>query len=238
MIVFLGDIHGNFFGLKKMIIRKGISDCTLIQVGDFGIGFRKLEEDKSDLEDLNSFFSKKGINFLAIRGNHDDPKFFEGDYKYSNLELLPDYTQRQIEDYNLLFIGGATSVDRRKRIISDRTVSLLGINSKTYWANEILKWNDSIDAIEGVDILVTHTAPTWCDPIQISHFVNSYAQVDDNLVEDLKNERELMNNIFNKLLEKNYITKHFYGHFHNSSVTSTESCYHRLLNIDEFFELR
>ena len=39
MLIFLGDIHGNFNNLKWQIETNKIIDATIIQVGDFGIGF-------------------------------------------------------------------------------------------------------------------------------------------------------------------------------------------------------
>ena len=35
MVLLLGDIHGNFNFLKHQIHSKQITDCTIIQVGDF-----------------------------------------------------------------------------------------------------------------------------------------------------------------------------------------------------------
>ena len=116
MILVLGDIHGNFNYLKNQIIQKRISDCTIIQVGDFGIGFTHRDNDIATLESLNDFLIGHSITMLSIRGNHDDPSFFDGSVNYSNLKLIKDYTSLEIEGNGYLFIGGAISVDRTERI--------------------------------------------------------------------------------------------------------------------------
>jgi hypothetical protein len=40
-VMYLGDLHGNF-NLIGSIDRFGIKDTHIIQVGDFGLGFRAL----------------------------------------------------------------------------------------------------------------------------------------------------------------------------------------------------
>ena len=116
MILLIGDIHGNFNYLKHQITQKNITDCTIIQVGDFGIGFTNRDNDIETLKNLNDFLMGQNITMLAIRGNHDNPDFFKGDIEFTNLKLLPDYTTLNLEGNNFLFIGGAISVDRTARI--------------------------------------------------------------------------------------------------------------------------
>lgn len=241
MVILLGDIHGNFENLKFEIKSKKIDDCTLIQVGDFGIGFNSKENCKSQLEELNEFLSERNIKMLAIRGNHDDPDYFNGDYKYSNLQLLEDYTVLDLEEGRFLFIGGAVSIDRLFRKDTDRGYLFAGSTRRSYWEDEIVKWNDKISEFEGIDYIVTHTAPSFCYPdsrLGFARIVEEFADRDKFLKTDLAVERNLMDRIFKEVNIKNKIKKHFYGHFHSSAVTNIEDCEHRLLNIFEFWELR
>jgi DNA repair exonuclease SbcCD nuclease subunit len=241
MVILLGDIHGNFEKLKFEITNKRIDDCTLIQVGDFGIGFFNKEKCVTQLEELNTFLSIKNIRMLVIRGNHDDPSYFNGDYKYSNLELLEDYSVLDLEEGRFLFIGGAVSIDRLFRKDSDRGYSVIGSLRRSYWEDEVVKWNDKISQVEGIDYIITHTAPSFCFPdnkLGFAPIVQEFADRDKFLKTDLAVERNLMDRIFKEVNIKNKIKKHFYGHFHSSAVTNIEDCEHRLLNIFEFWELR
>ena len=49
-IMYLGDIHGNFNLLHQYLNMYDIKNTYIIQVGDFGVGFRTLEKEKKMLE--------------------------------------------------------------------------------------------------------------------------------------------------------------------------------------------
>lgn len=242
MILLLGDIHGNFEYLKHKINTYKITDCSIIQVGDFGIGFTSFENDKNILANLNDFLSNKNITLYAIRGNHDNPDFFRGDFIFSNLELVPDYTVLQLDGRNILCIGGAISIDRKPRIVEDMSAARYGSARRKYWHDEkIVYKEDFIKTVRNVDTLVTHTAMDFCLPnnkFGFGSLVEEFAYDDKNLKTELTEERELMTKIWDELCENNKITNHFYGHFHRSHVERIVDCEHRLLNIDELFEFR
>jgi DNA repair exonuclease SbcCD nuclease subunit len=242
MIIMLGDIHGNFNYIKHQIHTKNMSDCTIIQVGDFGIGFSHKETSEKDLIDLNDFFQTKNIQFLAIRGNHDDPSFFDGSYSFSNLRLLSDYTVLNLEGNNFLFIGGAISVDRTSRITSNNSNIKYGSKKREYWDNEKIEYRPEIvKNIKGIDVVVTHTAPDWCEPsnkLGFGSLVLGFAKVDKDLIKDLSLERNQMSNIFIDLYQNNTIKSHYYGHFHKSHVDYYGNTKHTLLDINEFLEHR
>lgn len=237
MILLLGDIHGNFEFFKNKIQKFDITDCSIIQVGDFGMGFREKPYDEAILENLNSFLSQRNITMSAIRGNHDDPAFFDGSYKFSNLALLEDYTVLDIEGTNFLCIGGAVSVDRMTRIHKG-----LVYGSKGYWENEGIVFDENkVSSMRNIDVLITHTAPSFCDPNNengFGDFVYNLALNDSTLIKDLIEERTLMTKIWDMLCVNNQIHQHFYGHFHRSNVEQVGDCVHRLLDIDELFEFR
>jgi len=92
-ITFVGDIHGNFNAYKQIID----GHDNVIQLGDYGMGFVP-----NEVTDINKRF---------IRGNHDDPRACEKEPNY-----IHDGT---IEHYNgetMMFIGGADSVDKHRRV--------------------------------------------------------------------------------------------------------------------------
>jgi len=241
-IIYLGDIHGNFTQLRAYINRLNISDTTIIQVGDFGIGFTTKKNDEEILFELNKFLESKTIIMLAIRGNHDDPFYFNGDHMYSNLKLLPDYTVMDIEDEKHLFVGGAISIDRKYRIENDKVYDRMGVAKNSYWKDEVFVLNKKkLNKIKGIDVLITHTTPDWCFPVNYGSFpeiVRSFANDDPSLIFDLTMEREELGKFFSILSENNNIKHHFYGHFHNSHTVENEGCTHHLLGIFEFKQLK
>ena len=125
-------------------------------------------------------------------------------------------------EYNgkkIQFIGGAVSIDRaaRKEGIS-------------YWEDEAVKFDR--EKCQEVDILVTHTAPTWCFPQQFNEMVYGWAREDAYLLEDLTEERAIMDEICKLCKPK----LHLYGHFHSSWTERVNGCMHKLLDINEIWE--
>lgn len=89
MIRFIGDVHGD----PKAYLR-AIGDAERsIQVGDFGLGFTRMPV--------------AGPGHRFIRGNHDCP---------SLCRERPDWIADGTIEDGMMFIGGATSIDREYRI--------------------------------------------------------------------------------------------------------------------------
>lgn len=241
MIIFLGDIHGNFNYIISEINRKKITDCTIIQVGDFGIGFTTPENDMRILEGINKILSDKNIIMYAIRGNHDNPAFFKGNHMLSNLKLLPDYTVLDLEGHKILFVGGAVSIDRVPRLNEMQKQARYGSKKEQYWFDENFVFiEDKVKDLTDIDIVVTHTAPNWCVPDNkkgFGAFVEGYAYYDSKLLEDLRFEREEMTKMFMILNKNNWIKHHFYGHFHRHDITINGYTTHMLLDVNEFWML-
>jgi hypothetical protein len=222
-LLFLGDHHGNWNELFYLINKNNIENCNIISVGDLGIGFKyKKEFEYSLSEKLSNSFKEKNINFYGIRGNHDNRVYFAGEnrLKFDNFELIEDYTLMQYDDKTIQFIGGAVSIDR--------TARKEGIS---YWTDEIV--NFERDKCKQVDILVTHTAPSWCFPQHFNEMVYGWAREDADLLEELTDERAVMDEILKLCAPK----LHLYGHFHDSWTEEVNGCTHRLLNINEIYEL-
>jgi UDP-2,3-diacylglucosamine pyrophosphatase LpxH len=222
----LGDIHGNFNEISYFA-QKNIEKepTTLIQVGDFGAGFHS--DFLDDMEQLNTTLNEFNVTLYAIRGNHDDPKFFDGTYNWSNIKLLPDYTVMVIEGKRILFIGGATSIDRLQRT-----------PGKTWWDGEVFNLDvDKLSQFEGIDVVVTHTAPKFAFPIGFNSLVMSFAAYDSTLIENLTNERNAVGIVHETLKEKNKIKKWFYGHFHTTETTRYEDTDFHVLGINYIYQL-
>jgi len=225
-ICILGDVHGEWNALIRKIEFLDIKNSELICVGDLGIGFRDVETDKKTLMLLNEFFEERNIFFRSIRGNHDDPSFFDGSVSLSNLKLQRDYSIENISGQRFGFVGGAISVDRQDRIDHDQ---YRHDGNVTFWKNE--KINICPEKILDVDVLITHTAPTWNGPID-KIGLSKFLAKDPSLWDELMQER----NDISLLIEKYKAQYHYCGHFHLHSISKNENCISRILDILEIVE--
>ena len=221
-LIFLGDNHGNWNELMYYIRKSDVKNANIVSVGDLGIGFRiKDEYERGLCSNLSKEFSERNLFFYGIRGNHDNPRFFQGNDRilFSNFQLIEDYAVSEYKGVTIQFVGGAISIDRtgRKEDVS-------------YWTDESVVYKPNL--CKKVDVLVTHTAPPQCFPQTFNEIVYSWAREDAYLIEDLIDERAVMGEIF-KLCSPKY---HFYGHFHSSWQENVNGCLHRLLNINELYE--
>lgn len=243
-VIFLGDIHGNYNNIVEYILRRNISDVIIYQVGDFGIGFNKQENEINRLNDLNKFLLERNIHLFAIRGNHDDPDYFNGmiETNFTNVKLLPDYSVITVNGKNILGIGGGISIDRSYRKQVDRQQIKYGSTRRSYWRDEVVVYDENkLVDLPKIDILVTHTTVDFCQPINDGVYwppiVKQFMIDDPNLGRDLMLERGVMTNIYNKIKEKNEITHHFYGHFHDHYERDVDGTRHICLDCNEFYPL-
>jgi predicted phosphodiesterase len=224
MPFYIGDTHGNFHNILNKMNRYLLSDCYIVHVGDFGA----YNFNMSKIKAFDTLLKLNNIKMFVVRGNHDDPSFFDGQ-TIGNITFVADYTVLELDGDRILCIGGAVSVDRVARIKK-------GLD---YHTDEKLIFNrKALEGIMGVNVLVTHTAPDFCSPLpnyDYSDFIQSYAENDAKLIEDLMEERANLTKIFEVLKANNKIEQHYYGHFHKSYTEEIDGCIHRLLNVDEIY---
>lgn len=222
-LIFLGDHHGDWSEIFYLIDKHEIKNSYIFSVGDLGIGFQYKEEFEHKLSNhLDQQFRERNINFFGIRGNHDNPVFFgEKRIILNNFELIEDYSIFEYKNKTIQCIGGAISIDRTGR--KDGT---------SYWKGESVQYKPEL--LEKVDILITHTCPSFCYPQKFNEIVYGWAREDAYLLEDLTDERAVMSKIFKQCSPK----YHYYGHFHSSRIEEINNCDHRLLNINEFYEFK
>ena len=219
-VYILGDVHGKWEELFSRINAAELSGCYLICVGDLGVGFKDSHsKEMRCLEIANEFFAKRDIQFLSIRGNHDNPVFFNDEIQeFSHLRLIRDYHVEFINDQKFLFVGGATSIDRKLRKLNI-----------SYWEDEtfILK----PDFVVECDVLVTHSAPIWIGPVD-KQGILGWCDRDEYLWRDCMKERDDLTSLYKITRPK----KAFCGHFHQHFIANFDGCRARILDELEIIE--
>ena len=249
-LMFLGDIHGNFGLIGQYIDHYGLKDAHIIQVGDFGVGFNTIAKEKRMLEMFHTKLVKHNVIVWAIRGNHDFKPHFDNDpFGFTNIRLVKDYTVLNLEGKNILCMGGAVSVDRKWRQTTKQRNGIFENNDvptgiESWWPHEVFVYDEEkVKDLRDINIIVTHTAPTYCTPdntFGFGPFVDGVVRDtgDTELKTDLHVERKMLTDIFQIIKMNNDITNHYYGHFHRSDVLNMYGTKHRLLGVGELFEER
>jgi len=184
-LIFCGDIHDNYDAIPNFIRNMDLDTCAVFQAGDFGIGFEPEHTEIKRLENLNKRMKHSNSDLFSIRGNHDNPLYFDGTMILSNVRLLKDYDVVNINGWNVLGIGGATSVDRKDRKnywhIQEHKTKRKG----DYWADEVIMFDEEkLNTLRDIDIVVTHSAPNFCYPLTKGN-MQQWIDNDDNIETDV-----------------------------------------------------
>jgi DNA repair exonuclease SbcCD nuclease subunit len=228
-MIFIGDLHGNFKYLCQEIKKR--KDVIYIQVGDFGIGFSP-DTDDDNMLFINDILISTNSKLYAIRGNHDDPLYFDGSHDLSNLVFVKDYSVMNIEGNNILFIGGAISIDRKYREKRQEDTG-----RPCHWNDSIFNYNpELIKNLKDIDIVVTHSTPNIATPYGCSApIVLSWAEEDETLISELEKERSELTSIYQILKDGgNPISKWVYGHYHFEDYSVVDNTSFYLLDIGQF----
>ena len=222
-----GDIHGEFPKLVADLNNFEIKNSAIIVLGDCGFGFKNpgyyphIYQKK-----LKKRLDRQNNIILCIRGNHDDPRYFD-DPEFipdmPRIKTLPSNTVLKIKGYNILCIGGAISVDREERIKDN--LKIKPKHPKCYWPEEKINYINDIENIGcRVDIVLSHTAPMSFDPPLLRN-----SKMDEALWEDILESRNYLEKINSRVKP----SKWFFGHFHKSLSSSTGSTVWRCLDCHE-----
>lgn len=228
-IYFVGDIHGNLENIVwEICSRYRIENSDIIFCGDFGVGFGR-EKGMDDLyKKVEPRLEKSGNKLYALRGNHDDPDYFDGMHNYPRLIFLPDHVPFVLSGKVIYPVGGATSIDQYLRIPENLNNIRYGSERRCWWPGErITKKYTGLPP--KVDIVISHEAPMDFEPIVIREGGCS-GEIIDKIVEDRR--------YLSWLLRELKPTRWFHGHYHISSSGDYLSCMYRGLDIDEIFLLR
>jgi predicted phosphodiesterase len=228
-IVACGDLHGMLNELVfKLNNQYRLTYTACFCAGDIGLGFYKENYYHRLLQRLNSKLAKNHNTLFLIRGNHDDPAYWENNcFQLSNIILVPDYTMISIGQTKVLCIGGAISIDRTLRK-----------EGKDYWEAEVFQYHESL--LEGVspDVVITHSAPDICFPYTKEGAVD-WMKKDSQLQYDIDQERHNHTLVYEKLKQSGSTpTEWIYGHFHASHTDYFEETKFVLLNELEVYEIK
>lgn len=240
-----GDIHGDFNALvDKCSGQYAMTDTLIIVAGDCGFGFQKPDYYEGLYMRVSGKLSKSNNWIVFVRGNHDNPAYFDGkQVNYKRWKAVPDYSIVRACGHTILCVGGATSVDRSWRWYENYIDYGLGkLNPYVYWPDERPVYDEAkLDAINeecAIDVVVTHTAPSFCEK-RSRQDIQSWLIKDEDLLDNIKAERRVMDNIHAYLYAHSHPLDYwFYGHFHESWHSEIEGVKYNMLDCMELREIR
>lgn len=193
--------------LKKMkmsgSINGSFNDTIIIVCGNCGLGSKDISFYNSKFKNFNTVLHDNNCHVLFVRGNSDNPRIFNNEeINLSNLKTVPDYSIIKFKSFNCLCLGGSISLDREwKKAQQER------INRQLYWKDENFIYNEKEidDVFEQYEIacVVSSTCPSFAFPGTNSFNKSSWALKDKSLLEDILNERRLMDKVYEKIISKN-----------------------------------
>lgn len=260
-IYVLGDIHGDLQMLKLRISNDDMMQkCNIIIAGDIGLGFELLKTHISEYKRLNKFMIERDIHLYLLRGNHDDPSYFnEHLIDSSNIVTLEDYTVLKCENTHILCVGGGISIDRTHRIkryeqrliqmqhiyeglMSD--AEILAKVQKGYWEDEAPIYKEDVlneitESGININYVITHTSPNFAFK-KDKDGIDYWLTLDHKLSKDLDEERETLSKVFHKIMDDGHPLKEWvYGHFHkHNSEEILGIPFTALANADYMFDIK
>ena len=233
IVIVLGDVHRRWEEAARAIDRAGLYGRTIIQVGDFGLGFGDLDRERQQVAALGAALYRRRNRLLIVRGNHDNPALFRAPTELAGgaIRLTPDYSLETVEGRKVLLVGGAISVDRRLRRVG-----------RSYWPDEAFVLDltrlAALD-LSDLDAVITHTAPGVAPPPldRYNHFIAIAAAPapsryraalqrlytrDETLADDVGAERRALDALYRAIRTRTAIPHWIYGHFHHHATAVYE----------------
>lgn len=213
---YIGDIHGQLEEITHcIIVNIGIANANIFFLGDIGMGFHKEGYYTNILRKMETKLRKNNVNFIMLRGNHDDPSYFvNGKYNTEHIFFVDDYEIVKTETHTTLCIGGARSIDKFDRWKIDKKTKKIVPDG--YWYDEMVKPipNDFKTKINDfyIDVICTHCAP---NNVVFNHnFNEELIEKDEKLIEDINHDQNILFEVWEMVKPLNW----FYGHYHRNAT--------------------
>lgn len=217
MAIVIGDVHGRFAELYyKFAV---LEDNDILQkkdifiLGDVNVGFHPDFENETLWPTMNKYMTKLKSMLYIVRGNHDNPMWFDGKHNFKRVKFLQDYSVVKSKDIEgdpikILILGGGISVNR---------TSTRMVHGKNWWSNEQFYLDSELlMGMKGIDIIMSHTCPWFCPPTGLNNLILDWGKQDPLMPSECVRERERMDEAYKILIENNKIRRWYYGHFHQS----------------------
>lgn len=218
----LGDSHGSFKSIFDW--NNGNENSIAIHVGDSCYPEIEIKKFSRRLKNKNN-------KLFIIRGNHEYFDLFDREAIFEDsVFYCKDYTILNINDKNLLLVGGGISLDRQYRIKE----KLLNPNKETFYReDEAIFLHPEVESIRDISYLVTHTAPRRWIPFLDPNFLEAFAKYDSELKKDLDKEDETVSALFEIIKKNNPLESFYHGHFHQHIISEEDGIKINGLAIDE-----
>jgi len=231
-VIVLGDVHRRWEEAARAIDHAGLYGRTIIQVGDFGLGFGDLDRERQQVAALGAALYRRRNRLLIVRGNHDNPALFRTPTELAGgaIRLMPDYSLETVEERKVLLVGGAISVDRKLRRAG-----------RSYWPDEAFVLDLArLAALDLSDLgaVITHTSPSVAPPPldRYNHFIAAapassryraalqrlYTR-DETLADDVGAERRALDALYRAIRTRTAVPHWIYGHFHHHATAVYEA---------------
>ena len=263
-VVVCGDIHGKFDELVYRITTLyGMTDTVVIVAGDCGFGFHRRGYYDTVYERLQPKLEKANCRVVFVRGNHDNPAYFDGEVVNKKRWIaVPDYSFVSACGKRILCVGGATSVDRynresykpvfdqngnegpRKRIGISHIDKMTNFDPADWWPYETPYYDESIlSSVDRTgrtfDTVVSHIPPSMCEDVTPPTWLSYLVENDPTLTDDMKRDRETMDALLHYLRWYCHpIRNWLYGHYHHSWNAEIDGIHYTMLKTMEMKELR
>jgi len=203
---------------KSKSSRNNFNNAVMIVCGNCGIGIKSEDFYKSIFNRFNNILAKNNCHILFVRGNNDNPSFFEEDkLNLSNIKCVKDYTVVQLKRFNCLCIGGGVSIDKKWKILQGER-----LGKKLYWENEGVVYDEDklnkITSKYNIACVATCSSPSFAFPGTNAFSRSKWVAENNQVSNELMEERKVMDKIYSKLTEngmKPYMW--FYDKFNKSA---------------------
>ena len=196
------------------------NDSVIIVSGNCGIGSKSMKYYNEVFENLNKVLSANNCFILFLRGNNDDPSFFnELKIDYSNVKAIPDYSIVTLKLFNCLCIGGSVSLDKEWKLSQEEQ-----FGKKLYWEGESPFFDEkTLDEIlkkYQIGCVITSTSPSFTFPGTNAFNKSKWIKDNASIKATFSSERKILDKIYEKIVDgesKPYVW--IYGRFKQANYS-------------------